>query len=66
MDGQCLCDGALQGLLANVSAEGKVLNVSGGTAVMRDKEAYRTISRDCPQGWGQGLMLVFLAAVLGN
>lgn len=54
----------IRGLLANVSEEGKVMNVSAGTAVMRDKESYRTISRDWIQGWGQGLMLAFLAKLL--
>ena len=34
---------AIKGLLANVSEDGKVMNVSGGTAVMRDKEGYRGI-----------------------
>ena len=57
---------ALEGLLANVSEDGRVMNVSGGTAVMKDKEAYRSISKDWMQGWGQGLMLAFLAAVLEN
>lgn len=54
----------IRGLLANVSEDGKVMNVSAGTAVMRDKESYRTISRDWIQGWGQGLMLAFLAKLL--
>ena len=44
--------------------EGRVLNVSGGTAVMKDREGYRNISRAWTQGWGQGLALAFLAAVL--
>ena len=57
---------ALAGLLANISEDGRVLNVSGGTAVMKDKEAYRSISKDWMQGWGQGLVLAFLAAVLEN
>ena len=52
--------------VANVSEDGRVLNVSGGTAVMKDKGAYRSISKDWMQGWGQGLMLAFLAAVLEN
>ena len=52
-------------MLENVSTEGRVLNVSGGTAVMRDREGYRNISRDWIQGWGQGLALAFLSGVLG-
>ncbi len=55
---------AIPGILANISPEGRVLNVSGGTAVMRDREGYRNISRDWIQGWGQGLVLAFLAGVL--
>lgn len=55
---------AIKGLLANVSEEGKVMNVSAGTAVMRDKESYRSISKDWIQGWGQGLALVFFAKLL--
>lgn len=48
----------------NITPEGRVLNVSGGTAVMKDREGYRNISRAWTQGWGQGLALAFLAAVL--
>ena len=55
---------AIKGLLANVSEDGKVMNVSAGTAVMRDKEGYRGISRDWIQGWGQGLALAFFATLL--
>lgn len=55
---------AISGLLANVSEDGKVMNVSGGTAVMKDKEAYRSISKDWMQGWGQGLALAFFATLL--
>jgi len=55
---------AIRGLITNVSEDGKVMNVSAGTAVMRDKESYRTISRDWVQGWGQGLMLAFLTKLL--
>jgi len=40
------------------------LNVSAGTAVMRDKEGYRGISRDWIQGWGQGLALAFFSTLL--
>lgn len=55
---------AIPGILANITPDGRVRNVSGGTAVMRDQEGYRTISRDWMQGWGQGLALAFLAAIL--
>ena len=56
---------AVEGVLANVGSDGKVLNVSGGTAVMKDVEGYRGISKRWIQGWGQGLALAFLCAVLG-
>ena len=55
---------AIPGMLANVSPDGRVLNVSGGTAVMKDADGYRVISRDWIQGWGQGLALAFFAGVL--
>ena len=55
---------AIPGILANITPDGRVKNVSGGTAVMRDREGYRSISRDWMQGWGQGLALALLAAIL--
>ncbi len=55
---------AIPGILQNISPDGRVMNVSGGTAVMRDRDGYRNISRDWIQGWGQGLALAFLAGVL--
>lgn len=55
---------AANGVLNQVNASGKVLNVSAGTAVMRDKEGYRSISKEWIQGWGQGLALAFLTELL--
>lgn len=55
---------ALKGVLKNISEDGRVLNVSGGTAVMRDREGYRGVPKDWIQGWGQGLALAFLTAIL--
>lgn len=55
---------SIQGVLDNITADGRVLNVSGGTAVMRDRDGYRNISKDWIQGWGQGLALAFLSRVL--
>lgn len=55
---------AIKGLLANVSPDGKVMNVSAGTAVMRDIEGYCGISRNWIQGWGQGLALAFFSTLL--
>ncbi len=57
---------AIRGLLDNVSRDGRVRNVSGGTAVMKDIEGYRGISRRWIQGWGQGLALAFFSAVLDS
>mgnify|MGYP002517095172 FL=1 len=55
---------AVRGLLNNVSEDGKVMNVSAGTAVMRNREGYRGISKDWIQGWGQGLALAFFSTLL--
>ena len=55
---------SLKGILDNISPDGRVLNVSGGTAVMKDRDGYRDISRDWTQGWGQGLALAFLSELL--
>lgn len=55
---------ALKGVLDNITEDGRVLNVSGGTAVMKDREGYRTVPKDWIQGWGQGLALAFLTAIL--
>ena len=56
----------VEGVMANISPDGRLLNVSGGTAVMRDLEGYRKISRDWTQGWGQGLALAMLCAALDS
>lgn len=55
---------SIKGLLENISEDGKVMNVSAGTAVMNDREGYRGISRDWIQGWGQGLALAFFSTIL--
>ncbi|GLX66547.1 glycoside hydrolase family 88/105 protein [Paenibacillus glycanilyticus] len=57
---------ALDGVLANITENGRVLNVSGGTAVMNDIEGYLGINKKWAQGWGQGLALAFLTAVIEN
>jgi unsaturated rhamnogalacturonyl hydrolase len=49
---------------SQIAPDGRVLNVSGGTAVMRDREGYRNISKDWIQGWGQGLALAFYSSLL--
>lgn len=55
---------AAEGILPNITPEGRVQNVSAGTAVMRDRDGYRNISRRWTQGWGQGLALAFLAELI--
>ena len=55
---------SIEGIKKNITDEGRVLNVSGGTAIMRDLPGYREISKDWQQGWGQGLVLSFLAELL--
>ncbi|HIW31948.1 MAG TPA: glycoside hydrolase family 88 protein, partial [Candidatus Paenibacillus intestinavium] len=55
---------ALHGILANIADNGKVLNVSGGTAVMNNIEGYLEIPRKWAQGWGQGLALSFLTGII--
>lgn len=54
----------IAGLLDNIAEDGRVMNVSGGTAVMRDREGYRNISKKWIQGWGQGMALAFFACLL--
>lgn len=55
---------ALDGVLDNIAENGRVLNVSGGTAVMNDRAGYLGVPKKWAQGWGQGLALTLLAAVL--
>lgn len=57
---------ALKGILDNITEEGKVLNVSGGTAVMKDKAGYRDVPKVWMQGWGQGLALAFLCDLISK
>ncbi len=57
---------ALDGLLANIADNGRVLNVSGGTAVMNDRDGYLGVPKKWAQGWGQGLALALLVAALGT
>lgn len=51
-------------VLNSISPEGSVLGVSAGTAVMASREDYRRVPRKRVQGWGQGLALAFLSALL--
>lgn len=56
----------IKGIIQHISKDGRVNHVSGGTAVMKDVSSYRMISRDWIQGWGQGLMLAFLTALINE
>src|SRR5690606_21729491 len=53
----------LDGMANNITENGRVLNVSAGTAVMNDIEGYLNIPKKWAQGWGQGLALAFLTAL---
>lgn len=55
---------SINGVLSHIAPDGRVTDVSGGTAVMKDRDGYRNISRKWIQGWGQGMALAFFAAVL--
>ncbi|MBR5732339.1 MAG: glycoside hydrolase family 88 protein, partial [Lachnospiraceae bacterium] len=55
---------SIKGLLENVAEDGRVMNVSGGTAVMKDRAGYMGISKKWIQGWGQGMALAFFAGLL--
>ncbi len=56
---------ALQGVLAQIDADGTVLGVSGGTPVMPTVDAYNQIP--CyPSLYGQGLTLILLAEALAG
>lgn len=57
-------EAAYQGIKAQIADDGSVRGVSGGTGVMADAEAYRLIPHKRVQGWGQGLTLAFLAALV--
>lgn len=54
----------LDAVLPEIADNGTVQNVSGGTAVMRDREGYKNVPKKWSQGWGQGLALVLFADVL--
>lgn len=55
---------SIKGVLDHVAADGRLTDVSGGTAVMKDRDGYRNISKKWIQGWGQGMALAFFSAVL--
>ncbi|MEG0687554.1 MAG: glycoside hydrolase family 88 protein [Hungatella sp.] len=55
---------SMRGVLDNIAEDGRVMNVSAGTAVMNDRDGYCNISKKWIQGWGQGMALAFFSAVL--
>lgn len=55
---------SITGVLSHVAPDGRLTDVSGGTAVMKDRDGYRNISKKWIQGWGQGMALAFFASVL--
>ena len=57
---------AVEGVRKHVTNDGRVTDVSGGTAVMKDRDGYRNISKKWIQGWGQGMALAFFSAVLND
>lgn len=57
---------AYKGILTNIDEDGSVRNVSAGTAVMYSADDYKVISKKRVQGWGQGLTLAYLVALLQN
>lgn len=57
---------SLGGISEQIAADGKVMNVSGGTAIMENREGYRNISKRWIQGWGQGLVLTFLGELINR
>lgn len=52
------------GILPRIREDGSVMDVSAGTAVMKDLEGCRQVPKKRIQGWGQGLTLAFLAEML--
>lgn len=57
---------SIQGILNHVAEDGRLTDVSAGTAVMKDRAGYRDISKKWVQGWGQGMALAFFSAILNS
>jgi unsaturated rhamnogalacturonyl hydrolase len=60
----CQIQKSIDAILEKITEDGRVLDVSAGTAVMRDVQGYKDVPYKRIQGWGQGLALVFLADLL--
>lgn len=56
---------AIAGILANIAADGTVLNVSGGTGMGYDKEHYKNILI-APMAYGQSLTILALSEALSQ
>jgi unsaturated rhamnogalacturonyl hydrolase len=57
-------DRSYDGISANIAADGSVMNVSAGTAIMKTIDEYKAVPYKRVQGWGQGLTLAFLCSLL--
>ncbi|WP_050182076.1 glycoside hydrolase family 88/105 protein [Domibacillus robiginosus] len=55
---------SIEGIFSQIKEDGSVASVSAGTAVMDDAEGYKQVPYKRVQGWGQGLTLAFLSALL--
>ncbi|MGL1891282.1 MAG: glycoside hydrolase family 88 protein [Spirochaetaceae bacterium] len=54
-------DKGINGLIKNIAQDGRAMNVSAGTAVMKSTGDYKLVPKKRIQGWGQGLVLSALA-----
>ncbi len=55
---------SITSILEHITEDGKVLNVSAGTAVMDDADGYKAVPFKRIHGWGQGLALVYLSQLI--
>jgi unsaturated rhamnogalacturonyl hydrolase len=55
---------AIPAILSKISNNGMVLDVSAGTAVMKNADGYKGVAHERIQGWGQGLVLIFLSSLM--
>lgn len=55
---------SIASILEHITEDGKVMNVSAGTAVMDDIDGYKGVPFKRIHGWGQGLALVYLSQLI--
>jgi unsaturated rhamnogalacturonyl hydrolase len=55
---------AFKGIQEQIAPDGTIKNVSAGTGVMATADDYKNVPQKRIQGWGQGLTLTFLAALI--